>query len=259
MTGKSRAAIIILAVLLLLLAVAGYAGWRHYTYYDLTAAAPGESVGMEIVIPAGAGAPEIADILYEAGIITKTQYFLNYCRAQGLDSRLKAGDYALSPGMMLDDIAAQIAGGRIVNYKLTVPEGFTLAQIGELMTEKGLCTAQEWNEAILQEWDYPWLAGSPAGERHLEGYLYPETYLYVNDSDVYDLIDMMLAQFQAVWEQELAAEAAAQGMSVHEAVTIAALIERERMNEEECRTISGVIHNRLERGMLLQIDASVLY
>lgn len=260
MTGKGKAVAIILALMVLALAAAGYAGWRHYKYYDLRAAAPAaESVILEVKIPEGSNAQQVADLLAEAGVITQPRYFLNYCRATGLDSQLKAGEYGLSPGWTLDEIADAIAGGHIINYKVTVPEGFTLAQIGALLQENGLCSAEEWEQALLAEWDHPCLAEAPAGALRLEGYLYPETYFYVKDSDVYDIITMMLEQFQQVWDTELAALAAAQGRGIHETVTIASLIERERLAADECATIAGVIYNRLEREMLLQIDATVLY
>ena len=248
---------IILAMLLLILGVVS--GWRYYTYYDLGPVDPGNDTVIVVDIPAGSNARQIAVILKQENLIKQERYFLQYCRAEGLDSQLKAGPYAFSPGQTLDEIAQQIAAGQIATNRLTIPEGFSLDQIGARIVEQGLCSEAEWQTALLKEWNYYFLADAPAGERHLEGYLFPDTYLYLEDTELDDLIIMMLDRFQYVWEHELAETADIRDKTVHEIVTIASLIERERLADEECETISGVIANRLRIDMPLQIDASILY
>jgi UPF0755 protein len=108
--------------------------------------------------------------------------------------------------------------------------------------------------------DYAFLprAGTSPDKR-LEGFLYPDTYWIDKTSSAEDIVAIMLARFAAVWNQEFAASAQEKNISVRDAVIIASLIEREAQVPEERKRIAGVIYNRLQAGMPLQIDATIIY
>jgi UPF0755 protein len=132
--------------------------------------------------------------------------------------------------------------------------------MGELFAEQGIVGPDAWSSALEQSYpDYGFLPpGQEAGR--LEGYLFPDTYFLADSATAHTIVAMMLQQFQNVWrEEDFAAAAAAIGRSMHEVVTVASMVEREAMLEAEMPRIAGVIYNRLQTDMLLQIDATVLF
>lgn len=215
----------------------------------------------DIIIPENSTASQVAEVLAENDLIRNEAAFLTYCRQQDLDSSLKAGHYIFSRSQSLPEIARAIAAGAVVTVSFTVPEGYTVNKIGELLAKKGICSMEAWQKALQADYNYDFLpdAASYSIESRLEGFLFPDTYIISEDTGPEKIIKAMLANFAAIWEQEFAALAEQKKLSVNETVVLASMIEREAMVADERPIISGVIHNRLGRGMLLQIDATVLY
>ena len=136
-----------------------------------------------------------------------------------------------------------------------------MTQVAELLETKGLAEREEFFAvAAREDFSYKFLEERPKGERRLEGYLFPDTYRVTRGDSVRFLIDNMLKRFDLEMEElDYPSRAEKAGLTLHEAVTIASLIEREAKIDEERPLISGVIHNRMEKSMLLQIDATVQY
>jgi UPF0755 protein len=154
----------------------------------------------------------------------------------------------------------QIAQGKVKSSSFTIPEGYTVRQIGELLVKKQICTPQQWQEAIQFDYKYEFLVpGKNGDESRLEGFLFPDTYIIGEKTNAEEIITMMLNNFAAVWNKEYAAQVSAKNFNIHNIMVIASLIEREARIPEERKKISGVIYNRLQKGMPLQIDATVLY
>ena len=132
--------------------------------------------------------------------------------------------------------------------------------MGALLEKHGLLSEDEWEQALTQPYEFDFLQDIPAGQTNrLEGFLFPDTYNITADDNGERIINIMLSRFAEVWEDKLAARAKEKGWSALEVVTVASLIEREAAVPEERKIISGVIANRLEIGMPLQIDATILY
>jgi UPF0755 protein len=238
----------------------GWAGFQMYLvsqYKPVLLETPDKVV---VDIPAGASTALIGELLEEAGIIRSQRAFVNFCRQEDIMQSLQAGVYAFSPSQSTQEIAARIAAGQVDRTRLTVPEGYTVQQVGELLAGKGLADAEQWRSALSGFYQsYAFLPPGSGAER-FEGYLFPDTYFIGLNATTRDIVVMMLAQLKNVWEQEnFAAAAAARNMSMHEVLTVASMLEREAMRTEEMPRIAGVIYNRLEAGMLLQIDATVLF
>ncbi|MEA1961865.1 MAG: endolytic transglycosylase MltG [Bacillota bacterium] len=214
---------------------------------------------IEVQIPENSSARQVAAILLEKNLIKSERAFLSYSRSKGLDSQLKAGDFRLRRSQSLEQIVEELTRGQIQSITLTIPEGYTVEQIGGLLLENKICTDEEWEKAIQFDYDYNFLTTNAQNSRRLEGFLFPDTYAVDELTKAQQIIETMLDRFENVWEQELADQAEAKGITVQEAVTIASLIEREAMVAEERSIISGVIQNRLAIGMPLQLDATVLY
>ncbi|HVM39967.1 MAG TPA: endolytic transglycosylase MltG [Acidimicrobiia bacterium] len=220
---------------------------------------PGDPVAIEI--PQGASATAVARILDDEGVITSERIFRIYARVTGA-GEFQAGIYRKGEfrrDMSMGDAISALEAGPVIEYvRLTVPEGFTLAQIaervGELEGRSGERFLELANSGEIRS------RFQPAGSTNLEGLLFPDTYQVAEDEDEAGILRRMVSQFEAVADEVgLEAKAATVGLSPYEAIVVASLIEEETRIADERELVSAVIHNRLEKGMLLQIDATVLY
>ena len=226
-------------------------------------------------IPSGASTTTIANLLFEQGIIGDVKKFKLKSRLNGLDGTFQAGDYELSPSMTTEEIMEMLQSGRSAEVRFTIPEGYTVKATAEKLVEDGLIESpQDFYDACAEDWDYWFLEGvsnyeDPSGSvsaaaNRLEGFLYPETYRIPAGASAHDIVKRMLDQFDAVftplWEAAGgASDGRVNGLSVHEMVSLASLVERESKAATDRDKIASVIYNRLDIGMKLQIDATVLY
>lgn len=220
---------------------------------------PGEEVVVEI--PQGTSAARIAELLEGEGVITSARIFRLYTRVTGA-GEFKAGAYErgeLRERMAMGDVVDTLVAGPVVEHTtLTIPEGFTLEQIAARVDELPGMEGERFRE-LATSGAVP-SSFRPDGVETLEGLLFPDTYRVAEGETEEDLLRRMVGQFEAVAEEVgLRAGAAEVGVGPYEAIVLASLIEEETKIPSERPLVSAVIHNRLERGMLLQIDATVLY
>jgi len=211
-------------------------------------------------IPAGTGTAGIAHLLRQNRLIRDELAFGVALRQWGFAGKLRAGYYRLSPRMSGEEIARTIAEGRIAKAKVTIPEGFTVAQIGEKLEKEGLCTAEEFLEAANPA-TVSQLGFSLEGNS-LEGYLFPDTYVIEYGTTPADIVRQIVAD----WGRQVASglkwdfkQSNSGGRTRSEIMTIASMIEREAQIGKDRPLIASVIYNRLRKGMRLQIDATVIY
>lgn len=240
--------------------------------YVLQALSPTEADGtvVQIEIPAGSNSTKIARILEEHGIIRDYEMFGYYLRYKNEGRTFKAGLYEMETGMSLDDIIAKLNAGDTVKIEMvrfTIPEGFTVVQMADRLSEEGLVDRDQFMQLLQQpeRFTSPLLAEIPDDPNlvyKLEGYLFPETYEMKKGSSEQEMIQRMidelerkLATLPVGWESQLETL----GISLHDLLTIASMIEREVVVDHERAIVSGIIQNRLNIPMLLQIDATVQY
>ncbi len=213
-----------------------------------------------VIIPSRTSSAAVSKILYEHGLIRAPLVFQVYSRLKGVDDKLKAGRYCFSLTQGVPEITAQLVKGP-EPVTFTVPEGFNVYQIANLLDRRGLVEKEAFLEAVASEnFNYSFLTSLPPGSRRLEGYLFPDTYQVGYGTKAREIIEMMLNRFN--WNvKNLNYEKKAQqaGLTLHQAVIIASLVEREAKKEAERPLIAGVIMNRLKKGMPLQVDATVQY
>lgn len=214
-----------------------------------------------VTIKSSSGAKLIASTLKDNGIIKNKLAFVNYIKKEDAATKLKPGTYKFGPGKVtFEDILEKLLEGeQEEQITITIPEGYTVAQIAKLFEDKGLVEEQAFlNYATNLEIPYEYI---PKGDdyRQLEGFLFPDTYQIPISWKEDKIINMLLSEFDKHWTNEFDNRAKELELSVNEVITIASLIEREARLEKERPTISSVIHNRLKIGMLLQIDATVQY
>ncbi|HEY8394009.1 MAG TPA: endolytic transglycosylase MltG [Thermaerobacter sp.] len=253
------------AVLLAALAGAG-AGWLHHAYRTaLLPVKPGTGTAVTVTIPQGASTAEIARILYDKGLIRHPLAFRIRARQAKLDGRLKAGVYRLHAGMSTPEILDKLARGDILTARFTIPEGFTVAQIIDGLVEMGLVDRDGFRAALNEAArDWPYLPEDAELREPLEGYLFPDTYQVPVGADgrvanPRIIVRAMLERFEAAFDRRRRERARELGLSVHEVVTLASIIEREAKVPDERPLISAVYHNRLRLGMKLDADPTTLY
>lgn len=252
---RARKIISILACLIII-ALALMQTWK----IQFTAVAPQDKTPVDIIIPEKSGANQVAVLLKQNGLIRSELAFRYYCSHNNLATVLKPGHYRFNRSQTLPELAALIAQGKTASTPVTIPEGYTVEQIGRLLVDKNLVTATDWQAALRDDYNFGFLP-PPGGRRQqrLEGFLFPDTYNIELNTPSHQIVNMMLERFQKAWEPEMAALAQEQKRSPLEVVTIASIIEREAMVAEERDTISGVIKNRLDKKMALQMCSTVLY
>jgi len=242
-------------------------------YYDIymeeykgTYSYEGEDV--QVVIPEGASANQIAGILKDAGLIKYKSAFTR--RLQNSDEyrgKLHSGTYTLNTGMSTLDMMAAMSPNIDVDMPiatLVIPEGFTIEMIAARCEEQGICTEQDFLNAInsVTTNDFPYLADVPAGadvKYKLQGYIFPATYDIYENTTPQSLVDWMLETFDNYYTEDMQARAAELGYTSYDVVTRASIVEREAKVAEERAIIAGVINNRLASGMQLQMCPTVLY
>lgn len=218
----------------------------------------------EIRIERGASTSHIASLLEREDLIHSALVFTLIVRLTGQAPNLQAGVYRLQSDMPLVEILKALLRGIVMTDTITIPEGFTVKEIGHLFQERLLSKEREFYQALDRALsERPTISEKYTMKPHLhylEGYLFPDTYQFSHESPLESLLSTMVRNFYNKVEQYTIEERAEElGLSLHQVVTIASLIEKEAKKEEERPLISGVIHNRLRIGMPLQVDATVLY
>lgn len=234
---------------------------------------PAGQTGMptEFVVEPGTPAKVIAEDLQRAGLIDDALLFEAYVRSTGIAQKLEAGTFTLSPQMTLIEIAQALQHGVAPALTVTVPEGWRLEQTADHLNRTKVLDGDEYRrmatEVDLSALDpearreYDFLAFHPAGTS-LEGYLFPSSYeIPAQDASAADLIKRQLDQFGAqvmpvYWE---AVARGATRRELHDVLTLASIVEREAVLDEERPLIAGVYLNRLDRNMKLEADPTVQY
>lgn len=258
---RTLGAVVLLVATLLLVVLPAYAAWQLLIAPDVPDVTPG--VPVQVEVPAGVGTAEIARVLVEAGVVKNAAMFRLRARLDEIDGKLRPGVYELTTTMAYEEVVERLLAGPPVEYTtVTIPEGFTVEQIAVRFDEEcGIpaaeITALALGQASVFAEGHPYLVD--VYNESLEGYLFPKTYRVVDGSDAADVIEMMLDQFDV----ELAAVdltyATGRGLSLNEFVTLASMVEREARVADERPIVASVIYNRLERGMRLEIDATIEY
>lgn len=253
---------ILIGVLLLLILVVIFVGGSMFLEYSEKGTAQGETVSIEI--EQGEGLWDIAGKLKEEGLIRHRLVFYLKARNMGATSKLRYGTFELYKDagveMLIEDLIS--GGAKKEETMFTVPEGYTIEQIAVKLEQEGICLEDEFLQAAEQEYSYWFLESIPADAEvryRLQGFLYPDTYAIGDDMKAEDIVMAMLNQFGNKYTQEMDDKAKALGKTTYQVVTEASMIERETGVDAERGMIAGVIKNRLEIGMRLQIDPTFLY
>ena len=225
-----------------------------------------EDEQVNVTVRPGFTMEEVTDMLYEAGLIRYRWLFNLFADYSEAEARISPGHYILNKNY---DYRALVQGmtaraGIREERTVTIPEGFTLAQIFTLLGDYGITPAADlWEAAANHNFNFHFLDEETLGdELRLEGFLFPETYNFFMGSTPQQAINRMLREFNRRFTEEMIERAEAMGMSVRDIIIIASIIERETGSHEESPRIAAVIYNRLNNPDTfprLEIDATIHY
>ncbi len=241
-------------VLLLLAAAAAVTAFVLYSRVDRPFKGY-EAAEQFVDLPQGASTRAIGAKLVEAGVVSDPLTFRLALWRSGISRQLKAGEYRFDSPMSALDVVHKIARGEVYLRPITFPEGLTIDDMAALFEAHGFGPAASFKAAAG---DRSLIADLDPQARDLEGYLFPETYSLTRHTSASDLVRMMVHRFRQVFTP-LAGEAAADGLSVRQVVTLASIVEKEAGKPEERPLVAAVYLNRLHIGMGLQCDPTVIY
>ncbi|MDR3208104.1 MAG: endolytic transglycosylase MltG [Oscillospiraceae bacterium] len=217
-----------------------------------------------VEVPEGATISEITAILQEQELVQWPWLFKLYANVTDAESKIVPGTYTVDTNLDYMAIVSAMKKGSQYRaiVKVVIPEGFTMKDIFARLAENKVCDeASLWATARTHKFSYSFLDDLPIADNRLEGYLFPDTYDFYVGEDPVDVLSKMLSNFNRKLTADMRARAESMGYSIHEIVTIAAMVEREAANAQEAPTIASVIYNRLRSDSFpyLEIDATILY
>jgi UPF0755 protein len=229
-----------LVLIVLAVIVAGAVEWAN-AGWDAPGPAAVSGNQTVILIPAHSRTHDVARLLKDKGVVKYALLFEFDARLKGYASQLKAGEYAVPSTASMGAIASILASGKSIQHKLTVAEGLTSDMVWKLVEND------------------PELAGD-AGPVPREGTLLPETYLFTRgETRAHLLAKMVAAQQKFLGEKWRARASGLPYKTLHEAITLASIVEKESALPEERRHIASVFVNRLKMGMKIQSDPTIIY
>ncbi|MDQ1508005.1 MAG: hypothetical protein QOD57_5732 [Actinomycetota bacterium] len=254
--GLTRRGRIVLGVLAIL-AVMGVGAGAWVLRQVNPSGGPGAKVVVDV--EPGTSVATVASRLDSKGVITSARIFRLYLKVTGGAGSIQAGEYELRTNLSMGAARSALKRGPSIRFqKLTNPEGLTLDQIGDRVgalpgRSKDRFLAAARAGTVRSKWQ-------PPGSTNLEGLLFPDTYLITDKEDETSVVRRLVDRFDQVGDQvALGAAARPTGLSPYQLIVGASLVESEAKVNEDRPLIASVISNRLQKGMKLQIDATVLY
>jgi UPF0755 protein len=223
---------------------------------SMTACGAGSGAPVRVTIPPRSSLRAAADSLSKAGVISFPRLFRVYASMRGGDRGIRAGTYALHKSSGWGYVLGELRSGRAIIHVVTIPEGFSLSQIAATVSSKlsqpaDSVEAAARDTAVLHRLDVP----VPTAE----GYLFPDTYTFMDGTTARAAVDAMVKRFEQIWKPEWTARLDTIHLSRNDVMALASIVEKEARLPEERPVIAAVYMNRLRTGMLLQADPTVQY
>lgn len=199
---------------------------------------------------------QITDDLYNKKFIRNTLVFRLRARMLGAEEKVQAGVANLRRNMTVDEVLEAITSVRLNDREVRIIEGMRLEQIANILAAQGWDKGKFIKAVTEEEWQFGFLNDKPA-KASVEGFLFPDTYKIPANYNESQIVEMMLRRFGEQFDAPLRQKSRESGMGIYKTVTLASIIEREAVKDDERAKISSVFFNRLKAGMLLQTDPTV--
>ena len=243
----------LLGIVFIMVVLISGAGIGSLYFYGRT---PSGDTQKDIHIPRGTSLQTILQTLETEGVISNPALFKLYLFINGEANKVRAGDYRFEPGMTVKEVADALVSGDFRIYRFTIPEGWNLRQIALYLETQGLTNAQQF---LSRAHDPIFISTLDIETDNLEGYLFPSTYEVYFPESPDQLLTVMTKKFQREFTADMHRRARELGLSSHDVVTLASIVEKETGRAEERPLIASVFSNRLKRGMPLQSDPTTIY
>lgn len=229
--------------------------------YAITRPAMAGADTIYLKIEKGMGANEIADKLYEKGLIQNPTAFVIWSKISRLDSKLEAGEYLIRTDMSMFEVASSLNGhGAVLSNRITIPEGYTIRQIATLLEKHGKNgDAFKRLAENYEPYDYMKPTSDMSRRYSVEGFIYPDTYEFSPDATEAEILEMLVKHFDSKLTPKIRTEIEQSGRTISEVVILASIVEREAKFDEERPVIARVFLNRMKNEMPLQSCATVQY
>ncbi len=209
-----------------------------------------------INVPRGTSFGVVARALEREGVVRDADDFLFAASVLGAQKKMRAGEYEFTTTMKPVEVIRALVSGDVKKYFITVPEGYNINDIASLFEGSGITTAEEFisratDRALVNELGFKGAT--------LEGYLFPDSYLFTKGMTPDEIIRAMTDRFRSVYFPELDSMPKDKWLTMERVVTLASIIEKETGSADERRLISAVFHNRLKKRIRLQSDPTVIY
>lgn len=240
--------------ILLLLSTVAAAGWYNWAIRPRSS----DDRQVRVVVEPGDTAASIADTLHEHELIRSRLAFGIYTQLSGTRSKLQAGGYVLSANQSVANIVDHMTTGKTDEFNITIPPGLTLDELRDHFKRDGF-SDEEVATAFRAMYSHPLLASKPASAT-LEGYIYPETYRMNADQTLDTLFMRTFDQmYKVLQEGKYLEEYAKRNLTIHQAITLASIVQKEVKNPTDQKQVAQVFLKRLELGMPLGSDVTYMY
>lgn len=239
------------------IALALVAGYHAYSIHKFANQPFNSNAGQVLfTIEPGQSLRAISIKLKNLSLVSDSKSFIRYARFKNAGTKLQAGDYLLSAADTPEKILKTLLSGKVKLFRITFPEGWNMYQIALELEKKGFCPDQEFIELCTSR---PFIEKLGIKALSLEGYLFPDTYLFPKQAPCHQIVETMVKRFHTVFDETFRTRADEIGFTIHETVTLASIIEKETGDATERPLISSVFHNRLKKNMRLESDPTVIY
>lgn len=263
---KNRRRMYVIVALIVVIAVS-FAGMAAYVMKDVLGLDK-VTDEVEVTIPKGASVTKISQILEENGVVENKTWFKIYTKFFAKDAKLNFGTYALDKNGSYKSIISTLEemSMRTDVVKVTVVEGMTQKEIGELLEEKGVCKKEDFDK-VLAEGDFNYefikhISDNPLIFNRFEGYLFPDTYIFFLNEDPMSVANKFLSNFNSKITEGIYSKIEQMGMTLGDVISLASVIQAEAGGSPEMYNVSSVLHNRLKNPDVypnLQCDVTIFY
>src|SRR5262245_58672338 len=234
-----------------LVARLGLVGWALFT-----PTATLQRSARTIDIPLHLGLAGVARRLQDEGVVRSRLAFIGLAAVTGKARSLKAGEYLVPRDSTALGVLSLLASGRVVQHQVVLPEGHSLSELARVLEAERLASAED---VLRVAQDPAFLRALGIAGESVEGYLFPDTYHFVRGMSPEEILGRMVSRMREQLSPALLEQISAQELTIHGALTLASIIEREAVDPSEMPLISAVFWNRMRRDMPLQADPTVQY
>jgi len=227
-----------------------------YSALYLRTPCDGKGLKKTVAVRRGMAFREVAYLLEDQGIIKGVTRFILLGRLSGASPKVKAGEYELSSDMTPLQVLDALTKGRVKQYKVSIPEGYAVRQIAEFLETEGITNGEAFLEKCFSR---QYISSLGIEANSLEGYLFPDSYLFSKGLSGEEVIETMVRRFRQIYVPEYSKKAEEFGFSDYEILILASIIEKEAAIPEERFLVSSAYHNRLKRKMRLYSCPTVIY